>query len=292
MIADFERRFAEVLGGRLPAPFGGQVMVAPGDGAGAAVLVAARTAALLDEEFGARPERVPGADDVRRVVRLSCTVGLTVRAAAAGGRAQQIAGVDDLLYAVDAPDLRDGSALRPADGDPGFLIDAMRLADSNLAVDGADAMVSVVARGWFWPKGAPGETGVRVGEIRVRGLVYPIVLAPPPSPVAGGPAIGLTMRIRPVETSRLGGAPAPVLPFGHLAVKLLGPGDRPPTGAIAGGDPGSDGSRLLAVVDGAATLSYTPPATPASEQLVVALDDGAGGLGLELARLPIRVRRG
>lgn len=303
MIADFERRLAEVLGGRLSAPFGGQVVVAPGDGVvPPLVVVGVRDVALLDDEFGHWPERVPGADDARRVVRLSCNVGLTVRATSAGGRAQEVAGVDALLYSADAADLRDGSALRPTgDDDPGFLVDRLQLAGGTLSPAAADGpppesagppRVDLVARGWFWPAGTPGETGVRIGELWLRGLVVPIALSPRPAPVAGGAALPLTLRIGPPALLRLTDTPpAPPLPFGTLAVRLFGPGNRPPAGSLTGGNPGADGSRLLDVAGGAASFGYTPPAAPAVDQLVVALDDGTARQGLELARFSIRVRR-
>jgi hypothetical protein len=152
--------------------------------------------------------------------------------------------------------------------------------------------VNVAARGWFWPPGTPGQTGVRIGEIRARGVVLPIELSPAPAPVAGGAPIVLTLRIRPTEPQRLGGPQPPpaVLPFGRLAVRLFGPGNRPPAGSLSGGTAGTDGSRLLDVAGGAASFSYAPPATQAVDQLVVALDDSTGRQGVELARLPIRVR--
>jgi hypothetical protein len=297
LIADFERRLADVLGARLPAAFGGHVLVAPGTGQPPMMLVGVQAVALLEDEFGNRPERVPGADDVRRVVRLSCTVAFTVRGSDAGGRAEELVGVDQLLYVVDAPDLRDGSALRPDDdSDPGFLIDAMRIGASTV-LPGADPdtvpQVNVVARGWFWPPGTQGQTGVRIGEIRLRGVVLPIELSPRPAPVAGGPPIALTLSIRPTEPQRLREAPppAPALPFGQLAVRLFGPGNRPPSGTLSGGSPGTDGSRLLDVAGDAATLTYTPSDAQAVDQLTVALEDGAGGQGIELARFPIRVGR-
>ena len=51
-----------------------------------------------------------------------------------------------------------------------------------------------------------------------------------------------------------------------------------------------DGTRLLAVTEGTATVTYTPPATPATEVLVLALDNNEGGSGLEIGRLPLIVR--
>src|SRR5438477_559479 len=142
MIAEFEQRLADVLGARLPSPFSGHVVVTPGTGVGApSVLVGVRRVDRIDEAFGERPERVPGADDPRRVTRLRCQVALTVHDAA--DRVAALRGIDVLLYAVDAPDFHDGSALRVTSGDPGFLIDNLVLSGGDLA-DNAAAGISAV----------------------------------------------------------------------------------------------------------------------------------------------------
>jgi hypothetical protein len=86
-----------------------------------------------------------------------------------------------------------------------------------------------------------------------------------------------------------GGPALPALPFGALAVRLVGPGGKPGAGTLSGGTPGVGGAMLLTVAAGRATVTYAPPAEPARDTLVVALDDGAGGMGTELARLPVEV---
>jgi hypothetical protein len=292
VIADFEQRFADVLGARLPAPFGGRVVVAPGAAAATPlVTIGVRHFDRIDEAFGAPPERVPGSADPRRVARLRCQVGLTIVGAA--DRATALRGVDDVLYAVDAADFRNGSALRVDAGDPGFLIDALVLDSGDLAPDGGQATpseVAVTAQGWFWPRGTPGETGVVIGEVRVRGAVLPIELTPSPGVIAvGAPAQELTLRVRPAGLLRLGGA-AP-LPFGQVVLQLFAPGQRPGAGTLDGGAAAAAaGSRLLTLADGAASFRYLPPATAARDELVVALDDGAGGPGVELGRFTLAVK--
>jgi len=290
MIADFEQRLADVLGARLPAPFGGNVVPAPGEaGADPLIAVGVRHFEPLDEGFGAPPELVPGASDPRRVARLRCTVALAVHGAS--DRASALRGIDDVLYAVDAPDLRDGSALRTDSGDPGFLIDALALATGDVADDvtAAPTEVAVVAQGWFWPAGTPGETGVVIGEVRVRGAVLPIEIIPAaPALAAGGPPQALTLRVRPAGLLRLGGSTP--LPFGQVAVQLFAPGRRPGAGTLTGGTAGAAGSRLLTLDDGVATFTYVPPAAAAVDELVIALENGAGGPGVELGNFTLRVR--
>jgi hypothetical protein len=290
MIADFEQRLADVLGTRLPSPFGGHVAVTPGNGVAApSVLVGVRHVDHIDDAFGIRPELVPGAGDPRRVARLRCQVALVVHGAA--DRVAALRGVDDVLYAVDAPDFQDGSALRVTSGDPGFLIDSLVLGTGDVADDGANGVssVGVVAQGWFWPVGTPGQTGVVIGEVRVRGVVLPIEVAPArPSIVAGGAPITMTLQVQIAGLLRLGKTGA--LPFGQLVVQLFSPGGRPGSGSLMGGTPAVAGSRLLSLADGAATFDYVPPATPAADELVVALDDGEGGAGVELGRFALVVK--
>ncbi|MFN7915191.1 MAG: hypothetical protein U0Q55_07610 [Vicinamibacterales bacterium] len=288
MITEFERRLAEVLGARLPAPFAGRVSQAPGSGdANPEVLVGVRRFDRIDEGFHERPELVPGATDPRRIARLRCEVALTVRGVADRGDA--LRGVDAVSYAVDAPDLRDGSVLRPSGGDPGFLIDSLLLSSGVVADDKAGAStILVTAQGWFWPVGLPGQAGTIIGEVRVRGIALPLELTPTTPLAAGGPAATLTLHVNTAGLLRLGGVTP--LPFGQLVVQVFAPGRKPGAGALGGGTAGKVGSRLLSLVDGAATLTYQPPATPAIDQLVVSLDDGSGGAGVELGRFAIVVK--
>ena len=288
MITEFERRLAEVLGARLPAPFTGRVAQTPGAGdANPEVLVGVRRFDRIDEGFDERPELVPGAKDPRRVARLRCEVGLAIRGVA--DRADALRGVDAVAYAIDAPDVRDGSVLRPASGDPGFLIDSVLLSSGTVADDKTGpSTVTVVAQGWFWPVNAPGQSGTVIGEVRVRGVALPLELTRGAVLSAGAPASELTLRVGTAGLLRLGGA-AP-LPFGQLVVQVFAPGHRPGAGTLAGGAAGASGARMLTLVDGAAQFSYQPPATAAIDELVVSLDDGNGGAGVELGRFALTVK--
>jgi hypothetical protein len=301
VISEFEARLADVLGARLPAPFGGRVRVAPElpEGTGPAVLVSASEVEVIDPDFSSarRPERVPGAEDPRRVLRARCAVRVEVLPGSGEGRAQQVEGLDAALYGLDAPDVRDGSALAADGSDPGFLIQHARVTWATApaepkAEDAERVAVTMLAEGWFWPVGVAGETGREIGEVRLRQGVLPLdVLPASPRPVAGGPGVELTVRLRGTGTLRLRGepGPGPALPFGELALALAGPGGRPGAGTLEGGAAGADGVRLVPLGDGEASVTYVPPAEPGLDELVVALDDGAGGQGIELGRMPLRV---
>jgi hypothetical protein len=79
--------------------------------------------------------------------------------------------------------------------------------------------------------------------------------------------------------------------LGQLVLQLFAPGRRPGAGALEGGAAGAAaGSRLVTIADGTAAFRYVPPATPARDELVVALDDGAGGPGVELGRFTFTVK--
>ena len=297
MIAEFESRLAAVLRGRLPAPLTGRVAVAPASSPGNAAQVVLGAVALqaLDPDLGSRRlEAAPGAAGKRRVVRLACDLALEVRAGPAGAdRSAQMAALDTLIFELEAPDIRDGTALVAA-GDPGFLIQELRVlgADAPLAAVPGGPRLGARARaeGWFWPVGAVGQAGVEIASVRVRGGVLPIEVEPAdPRPVAGGAAIDMTIRVRPVGTLLLGAAaPRPQL---RLAVACVEAGGTAPgAGTLAGGVDGTAGARVLTLADDAAQVTYTPPPAAAHDELLVALDDGEGGPSVELGRVALEVR--
>jgi hypothetical protein len=288
VIADFEARLAEVLGGRMAAPFTGRVNVEPGTAAEPELVIGVRLAELVAPAMGEHQDAVvPGAAAPRRVVRARCTVEVRAVATTAGGRAQSMAALDAAIFALDAADFRDGSALATTTGDPGFQILAMQLAQVLAPQRPDDATAPLIVRlaadGLFWPRGTTGQAGRAIASIVVRGVVLPIELDPrDPQATAGGDPIAITIAVRlPVGSS---------LPFGTLAVGLAAPGGRPGAGSLSGGTAGTGGVRLLTLVDGAAEVTYHPPATAALDLLVVGLDDSAGGAGLELTRFAIGVR--
>ena len=289
MIADFESRLALVLGDRLPPPFRGRAQVDPGDGVTVEprVLVAVREAHAIEAGLGdARRAVVPGDDRPRRVLRARCGVRITCTAGPGQGLAEALAGVEAAAYALDAPDLRDGSALRDA-GDQGFEIDELRMIDalapSVAGTADSPPCARLEARGVFWPRATPGVAGLVIASVRMRGVTLPLTIDPAePRLTAGGAPVTFDVGI-----DLPGGT---TLPFGSIAVAITGPGAQPARGTLDGGAPGTDGVRLVTLVGGTARVTYAPPAAPAIEWLVIALDDGAGGAGIELGRFRLPVR--
>jgi hypothetical protein len=303
VIAELEARLAEVLGSRLPEPFTGRVEAAPGAGQAdeePTVLVAVRRAEPVEDDLGSRrDEVVPGSDEPRRVVRLRCDLLVEVRPAQNHGRAQQLEGVDALLYELEAPDLRSGAALRVADEDhdPGFLLSRLEVVEALAppepgAAGAGPVAVALAADGLFWPVGVPGQAGVAIAEVRLREGTLPLAVELSGALLAGGEPVTVTLRFGSFGTQALrADQPPATLPFGALALALAGAGGRPGAGTLSGGTDGADGVRLAEVTGGTATVTYAPPAEPAGDQLVVTVDDGEGGLGAELARVPLRAAR-
>ncbi len=295
MISEFERRLADVLGPRLPAPFTGRVDVPPGTlpGGKPVILVGVTHVEPVERYMGSQhPEIVPGANDPRRVLRLICDVSIQVFPGPSQGRPQQMLGLDAVLYALDAPEFRDGTALAgPAD--PGFLIQSLQAVDGAAVLDPSapDAVppgLTLKADGWFWPVGVPGQAGVAIGEIRIRGVIYPLEISPPqPLLTAGGAPVDLTVRVGSFDPIRVHELPLPELLFGSLAFVVLGPGGRPGKGTLVDS---VDGLRLVPLVDNQAVVTYQPPDEPARDELVVGLDNGADGLGIEIGRFPLNVQ--
>lgn len=295
MITEFELRLAEVLAARLPAPFTGRVNVPPAalPGDGPVILAGVTHARATDENFARhRPEIVPGGSDPRRVLRLACDVSIEIRAGSGQGRPQQMRGLEALLYELDAPDFRTGQALaNGAPADPGFLIQSLQIRESFSAITpGTDETVTLQlsSEGWFWPVGIAGETGVVIGEIRLRGVVVPLAVAASRAQlIAGGPPLDLTLRVVGGTSGTIALPGKPALPLGSLAVKLQGPGARPARGTLVGG---VEGLLLAPLTDAGAVIQYQPPEEAATDELVISLDDGEGGAGIEIARYILAVK--
>lgn len=297
MLADYEVRLADVLSSRLGAPFTGRAFVAPGpNDAAPALLVGTRTAEVVPEDFGSkRPEVVPGDGDRRRVVRLRCLVGVEVRPGAGADRSERLAALDAALYVLDAPDLRDASALA-LPGDPGFALSGQRVRIAQVEPDDEVtlARIDLDADGWFWPPDAPGEDGGPIVRAiaRIAGLPFSVA----PWPVAlrvGDPPLRLEVRLDDTAVQILAdevqGAGASA-----FALRVLDAGDRPGAGTLTGGAAGPAGSRTVTADDGILRISYAPPAAPATDRLVVtflrAAPGGAPTLGAKLGEFPIEVR--
>ena len=298
MIAEFEEALANVLGARLPDPFDGTVFVASAPGNAFAYLLGVEQVDLRDPDLGSRrAENVPGLANNRRVVRATCTIAITVRPGQNQGRGQQVAALDAALFVLDAPDFRDGSALRTAE-DSGFFIHHMRCIGTHAPLNpqspNAERLaLTLEADGWFWPVGQPAEAGIAIGEIRLRGVSLPILVAPSVARIsAGGPPVDIIVRIGRAGALRITEDGVAALPFANIAVAAFAPGNRPPNGTVTGGADGAEGVRVFDAAAGEVTVRYTPPAQPARDTLVIALEDGEGGLGVELGRFPLVVRGG
>ena len=287
MLSEFERRLADVLGARLPVPFRGGVDVAPGRD-DAQVVLSVRHVEPLDEHlFGMRPEVVPGAPTQRRVVRLRCDVGFDVRLLTNQSRATQLRVLDSVIYELDEAGFRSGARLQPTDGsDPGFLVQRMFVSLSD-----PPQSITLRAEGLFWPPDVPGETGIPIERAQLRVSMQPVNLIPAQPRLIAGETVELVIEFGATGTMRVErGGRVTALPFGSVVVAVEDAGGRPGAGTLAGGNAGPAGSRTLPVAGGRAAFQYTPPAEPALDRLVVSLDDGEGGIGIELGRFPLQVR--
>jgi hypothetical protein len=300
VISDFERRLADVLGTRLFPPFAGRVDVPPGALTGNGPIILAgvtRVRAGQPLVGSAKPEVVPGDTNPRRVLRLACEITIEVRVSTpVQGRTLLMQGLEQVMYVLDAADFRSGQALATgAPTDPGFLLQSLALVEGTAPLDPTadDALLIAVgarAEGWFWPVGATGEAGIAIGEIRLRGAALPLHVTPAnPSLVAGGAPVDLTVRVGAGSFGTFALPDQPALPFGSLVFMVLDAGGRPGKGTLADA---VGGVRLVPLTNNAATVRYQPPDEPASDQLVILLDDGAGGGGIEIARAALRVRAG
>jgi hypothetical protein len=287
LLGDFETRLADVMGSRLAAPLAGAVDVSPGRDTSRLILGITSVLRLDDDLLSRRPELVPGDVAPRRVLRLRCTVVLDAKLPNGGSRSDQIQAIDEALYLLEDNSMRDGSALLPGDNsDPGFLIRGMTVSGSV-----PPQSITIEADGFFWPKGTPGQLGPAIQEARIRSALEPLVLDPQPAVLAaGGPAMDFTITFGTSGTTTIAADGIQNSAYGTLVASLVDAGGRPGRGTLSGGVAGPNGSRIYTVTNGSAALSYSPPAQPATEFLVVKLDDSAGGPGIELARFPLRTR--
>lgn len=298
MLTEFESRLADVLGSRIAAPFAGRVRrrgaPAPA-GNGPVVRVGVDAFTPLAPDVGSvRPERVPGSDDFRRVLRLAVTIGVDIEPQAAGDRVQQLLGVDAVTYQLDDPGMRSATLLVQP-GDQGFLLDWMHVDQADLRGDPTEtAPVTLRAEGWFWPVGQVGETGRAIERALVREFRLPVHLAIAEPLLAGGPPVALGIGFGATGTMSVSAGGVTTLPFGSVALRLLDAGGGPGAGALTGGQPGPDGTQLAAVAGGSAAVTYDPPASAVVDNLVVTAftrdDDGNDHIGIELARFELAVR--
>lgn len=289
MLSEFETRLANVLGSRLPAPLTGAVDVAPGV-AQSRVVVSLRDVFAIDQDLRSlRPEQVPGAAVLRRVLRLRCTVGLEFRLPGGATRVDEMRALDQAIYLVGDPAFRDGSALLPADdSDPGFLIRRLEFQSAE-----PPTTVLLEAEGLFWPVGVAGEDGKAIVRAEIRAAFLPVKLSPAePRIIAGGAAQNFQFEFGSVGTLRVTSDGVSQAPFGTIVVSVVDDGGRPGAGTLGGGLDGPASSRIVPVSNGLASVQYTPPAEAVVDHLIVALENNSGEAGIELARFKLRVRGG
>jgi hypothetical protein len=289
MLAEFENRLADVLSQRLPAPFTGTVDRAPGRDIARLLVAITSAEPIADNLLSVRPERVPGDIAPRRVLRLRCDVALATRAD--DDRTARMQAIDAALYLLGEPAFESGMALLPADAtDPGFQISRMLVTNIE-----APLTVKLQADGLFWPVGIAGQVDDPIQAILIQMPLLPLRLTPErPALAPGGPPVDLVLNAANAGGGRI--AAAGIAPTGATAliVRLIDAGGRPGAGSLSGGVPLPGGSHRVALANGAATLTYTPPAAAAFDLLVVALDgDGGAGdgrPGIELARFALATR--
>jgi hypothetical protein len=308
MISDFERSLATLLGARLPSPFNGSVVVAPApqNPAAETIVVGVTSAVPATAAFGSQlPQQTPAVAGTHRVLRLDCTVTMTV--VPQGDRALQANGAQQLLWVLDDPEVKAGRAL--SDGtDQGFVLDQFGITSMTVPLDpeatpvlppgpagsppGATVAVTALASGWFWPVGTTGAVGIAIGHVLVRGISLPVLVSPTaPRSAPGGDPISISVRVdaSTMDVSTPTGA-AGSLPFTALIATLAGEKGAAATGSLTGGTSGTNTLRTYPVSEGSATVTYTPAAVAGNDVLSIALDDGSGGAGVILGSVPIQVR--
>ncbi|HEY3485278.1 MAG TPA: hypothetical protein VGK49_07830 [Ilumatobacteraceae bacterium] len=293
MLTEFEIRLADVLGSRLPAPFGGRVRrrgaPAP-NGNGPVVRIGVDAIEPLEPDFGSvRPEVVGGSADHRRIVRLGVTLGIRVEPQAANDRLQELLGVDALVYELQDPTMRSAAALVQP-GDQGFAVDYLHLVTSDFTTSDHLALQT---EGWFWPVGVVGETGVPIEQALLREFRLPMQLSIAAPIEAGGADVTLDVTFGATGTMAFTEGPASASPFGSIALRLLDDGGGPGAGTLSGGAGGPEGTHLVPVADGTASVTYEPPGTAVTDHLVIAAyttdADGNERIGIELARFDLVV---
>lgn len=298
MITDFEQELAAYLNTHLAAPFAGHVAVSDGSAKTHAdqpqIVIAVTTSQPQPDDMGKkRGEVLPGSTDMRRVLRLICSAEITVIASDTGNRQQELAAIEQIHYLLDKPDLRNGVELVKS-GDQGFIIHAARVTATShpsLSTTESAPSLTLEVRGWFWPVDIAGVTGVPIGTVRVRGVSHTFTVEPAaPVMQAGGTAQQFTIGMQAIGTMHLSGDPVSSTAFGALYCGLRREDGTAPGGTLGGGDTAIDGiGRIIQLVDGSLSVSYTPATSPCREILVIAFENGMNGEGVELGRVPLVV---
>lgn len=281
MLRELEQRLAVVLGADLPGPLAGRVTVRPEarNGDDPAAQISIRQVQPVTPDFGAvRTEVTPGDPAARRIVRLSVDLEIRLTSGGADARDNRVSALDDLLYFLDAPDMRSGAALRDT-GDPGFLLESLTLADADFTPSLSDPVspdVRLTAVGWFWPVGQPGQDGPAIAEARISQFVFPVSQDPQPARfVAGAGATEIALSF--TDTQRIALTEGTPLRWeqARLAFALLAADGGAGAGRLGNGRSLGDGVRSRPLIDGMVSVRYTPPDAPGVDRLIVRrVDEG------------------
>ena len=296
MISDFESRLATVLGAQLPAPFTGTVSVSDSsdaaNGSQPRIFVGVYKTQAKPQGFGGnRTIAVPGVSDRMRVMAMKLWIFVRVIHANNADRLQELQGLEQLHYLLDHESFQTGTALSDA-GDQGFLIERMSVAEGfsevpNAPLEENHAGIIIEAEGVFWPIGAPGETGVAIAEIRMRGLALDLELNTElPAFSVGDAPVEITLRLQSHAAHRIGGDDSP-LSLNQLALDLQQEDGSPGAGSFSADSPGAGNVQFANITDSRITLTYTPPASAAHDVLIIGFDNGESGLGQELHRFQL-----
>lgn len=275
MLRELEQRLVTVLGAELPEPLTGRVRARPdtATGAGAFAQLAVRGLRPVTPDFGAiRPEVAPGATAPRRIMRLEAAIDIRVGEGTGGNRDSRLQALDQLLYFLDAPEMRSGNALRDT-GDPGFLLESLTLADADYATDLTDpepADITLTAIGWFWPVGEAGEDGPAIAEARISQLVYPVTNSPDPARfIAGSDETEIVVTFSAAQTLSLRADGPGEIDALRVAFQLRAADGSAGAGVLTNGRNLGNGDRARPLNDGVARGRYQPPETPGTDRLIV-----------------------
>jgi hypothetical protein len=308
MLGALEQRL-EGLVGEVLADRAGVTVVSAGSGAppapGAAVVEVG--VAVLRAAVGFEPSTrpvPPGSDETRRIrpVRLGFEARVRVTRRPADEADDAVATsrrllLDDLAligHALDAPEIRDGSAFVDEAVDEGYRVLEFGLGEGSVGTASTDDALrgewSYRGRAEVWPPTPPEETGLIAG-------VSAILAAQPLSVVADDqavPAGGSTrLRVRGVAPRRLAdGAATPVGQAIAVRVRSRHPAAR--RGRITTGADGSEaGVRIVPVGELETTVEYAapetlPPGAPVEHvEIFLARGDGRRGLLLGSIAIPL-----
>ncbi len=299
MITEFEMALVAYLNTNIDPPFAGNVERSDGGKVTVTnnpqVRVSVIQAVTALREMGTKkPLLVPGSNDYRRVSRLKCDVVIDLYATNTAKREQILNGVELIHYLLDTPTIKNGTELEGGP-DPGFVIQSLTIEKATIPLKinlaGVDSgQVHLEVTGWFWPVGVPGQEGVEIGAVRIRGITFEVSIEQGGPLIAGGPMVDFVVGLEATGPIVLTDGEVESDPsFGSLYCFLRTPDGSAAQGFLGGGIDAGDGARLVPVSDSTATVSYTPPGNEVQEELVIGLDDGNSNKSIDIGSLILKI---